>query len=215
MLKINRVQCLFVTLFIVFLPLIVWSRNTGNPFLYFTDFVPVGQGFYVLSKLAALISLLLFGVQALIGLFHVKFSFANKQRVHRWVGVSVLLMVLLHVSGFIAATSLRSGHFTGHFLLPDIDDYYHARITVGLVALILILSAVFARIWLSGTLQKWGHLFAIPAFYLAAWHALSIGTESRHPIIQMVLIVMMILIGVGILRRLLLRLKPMRRVITG
>ncbi|MBD8514267.1 hypothetical protein IFO68_16410 [Photobacterium sp. CAU 1568] len=215
MLKINRVQCLFVTLFVVFLPLIVWSKNTGDPLLYFTDVVPAGQGFYVLSKLAALISMLLFGVQALIGLFHVKFSFANKQRVHRWVGASVLLMILLHVSGFIAATSLRSGHFTGHFLLPDIDDYYHARITVGLVALILILSAVLARIWLSGTLQKWGHRFAIPAFYLAAWHALTIGTESRHPIIQMVLIVLMILIGIGILRRLLLRPKPMRRASTG
>ncbi|QUJ69259.1 hypothetical protein KDD30_21005 (plasmid) [Photobacterium sp. GJ3] len=214
MFVIHRPQFFLILILLVLLPIIVWGKNTGNPLLYVTDWVPVGQGYYVLSKLAALISLLLFGVQALIGLFTIKFSFATKQRVHRWVGASVLLMVLLHVSGFIAATSLRSGHFTGHFLLPDIDDYYHARITVGLVALILILSAVFARIWLSGALQKWGHRFAIPAFYLAAWHALTIGTESRHPIIQMLLIVLMVLIGIGILRRLLLRPKPMRRVST-
>lgn len=176
-------------------PFYLWLENTGNPIFYLSDYVPIGQGFYVWSKIFALWTLLLFGIQIIVGLANVHIDAMSKERFHICLGLAVFSFMFLHIAGFIAGTTLRSGHFTGHFLLPDIDDYYHARITVGLFSLLLVFTALLSRLLSLAALKCWGHRLMIPAFYLSSWHALAIGTESRHPVLQSIIIVLMVTVA--------------------
>ena len=206
---VNRIQLATIVGTAFILPLLVWLSHTGNPLLYFTNIAPIRQGFYVFSKLAALMSIMMFGLPALMGLFPSFVDNNSRVVIHKTMGCTVLFSILLHIGGFITATTLRSGHFTGHFLIPDIDDYYHARITVGLLAFILVLCAIFSKLWVSGVFSKFGHWLVLPAFYLSSWHALTIGTESRHPAIQIILGAMMIIIALGVVKKIVRPLLPL------
>ena len=198
----NKNHILVIYLLAVAIVFRVWLKSVGNPVIYMASTVPEGQGYYVLSKLMGLISLVIFALQGLSGVYKHFFNSIFPEKAHRYLGSVVFAAMILHVAGFITATTIRSGYFTGHLLLPDVDDFYHSRITVGVVALLFTVIAVSSKAMRNQTVSKYLHWLTIPAVYLASWHALSIGTESRTPIIQGLVFIILTALSIGIIRNL-------------
>lgn len=187
----GREKIILIILFLI--PTVVWLNNTGNPLLYLTKHVPIGQGFYVWSKLFGLYAVILFWLQATIGLLkNTKYQPQwISPAIHKWLGITLLLIIIFHVSSFITATTLRSGHLTSHLLLPNTEDYYHARITLGLLSFSLVVVTLLARKITTKNIRINLHRLSLPAFYLSAWHSLAIGTESREPILIILYVFML------------------------
>lgn len=196
---INRYAFASLYILTVSLVLSVWLKSVGNPLAYIVSGYPPGQGYYIFSKLMGLVSLIVFGIQGLTGVYRPFFNKIFPQKAHQYLGVAVFTAMLLHVAGFLTATTIRSGYFTGHLLLPDVDDFYHARITVGVGALLLTTIAVSSRAIRIEPLAKYLHWLTIPAVYLASWHALAIGTETRTPLIQTLIFIILVALSIGLL----------------
>lgn len=174
-----------LTLFFL-IPGWVFLQTEGDLSVYFLYRVPIGQFLYLLSKLCGLYAFAFFGLQLLQGLFaacgHDFLKSESGLLAHRRLGIWVLILLLLHSGLFVTAASLRNGHFAYKFLLPNFfESYYPAMISLGLVAAFLLIITALA-----GALGKskrgvwiWGHRLAWPAFFLAIFHAYSIGSETR------------------------------------
>lgn len=170
---------------VVVVPVALWVHATGNPAYYVWHSTPPGQVCYVLSKLVALVALSLFWFQAMTGLTRNNPWLSGLFRVpmpaHRKLGLLLFGLVCLHASLFVAAVSIRSGHFAYELLVPSFGSgFYDFYVSLGVVALGLfplgILAGVMRR---RGELWSWLHRIWLVVFALVFLHGVSIGTETR------------------------------------
>jgi DMSO/TMAO reductase YedYZ heme-binding membrane subunit len=153
---------------------------TGDPTIYVTYRILDGQVLYVISKLCALTALCTLWLQMVSGIagsliqqhLHIRIP-------HRGLGLFTTALVVAHVTLFVTAASIRSGHFAVNLLWPTATDYYTLRLALGLVALVLLLVAVGMRLSRAVLIRRWFHRLTYAAFALGMWHALSVGTEMK------------------------------------
>jgi hypothetical protein len=159
---------------------------------YLKTDTPPAQLLYVFSKGMGLISISILIFQALIGLSHIPFAaplkhlFDVPMQWHARIGAILCASLLTHCLCFVAATSLRTGHFAWQLLLPTFSQgYYKLAISLGAIALYFIIFAVCARLSSSHSLRlrRIFHRFALIGTLLATAHAWLIGSEIRQLLI--------------------------------
>jgi predicted ferric reductase len=168
-------------------PLIVWITSVNDPMSYVRlNGLPPGQQFYLVAKLAGLLSFFLFWLQCLLALARyapmVPEFPVSDLHLHKRLGGATALLILTHVACFIIATSLRTGHASWELLLPSFaHGYYKLYIGLGAIAFWIVCLTVFAG-WRSARgHSRWKRVHRLwpVVFGLAFLHAFAIGTESR------------------------------------
>lgn len=169
-------------------PFAAWWQSVGNPSVYFTHDLPPGQGLYAFAKLAGLLGLALFWVQAMLGLAprvpFLRSLPAISRRTHIRLGLAAVGLIVAHVGLFVVGSSLRKKTIAWDLLLPNFDHgYYFQSITWGAFALYLLAIALFAgwRVRRGGRVWKPAHMLWFAVFAFALFHSISIGSESRNP----------------------------------
>jgi hypothetical protein len=179
--------CILLLLLIV--PVWQWGAEIVQPRNLFTYQLPPGQWYYLLSKLLAQYAYAFLTAQVILGSSLVVFG--NRTwltvKLHRGIGICVLIAVFLHVGFFAYAVWLRSDHFpTALFTLRFDQGYYNFFISIGVIAAgLLIVAAVLggARTSIPGFLFNYGHRIVWPAWLGAVWHSFAIGTETKGGVI--------------------------------
>ncbi|WP_444902550.1 ferric reductase-like transmembrane domain-containing protein [Microbulbifer sp. SSSA007] len=207
--SIAKWSALLIVFIAIGIPLITWWSSVGNPTDYFATLLPPGQKLYVFSKLAGLVAISLLGLQCLLALAKRlscragTLSFWNI-RFHKVLGVLTFSLILLHASLFFAAVSVRTEAPAWGLLLPKFTHgYYSQQVSLGLIAFGLLCLNVFAGWKLASGKGKWriGHTLWVVILPLAFIHALSIGTETRAPLMQgFLLAVSALLLVAGLVR---------------
>jgi len=176
-----------VLLLCVALPVAIWWKAVGSPGHYLQAQLPPGQLFYVLSKLAGLLSITLLGLQvALVPLSKMtrNATFSRTPNVHRWFGIVVLIVVSIHVFLFVGAASQRSGHFAYGLLGVRLSNgFYDQIVSVGAVAFYLLICAVLLGVFLFRKRRskafRYAHRICVTGVVvLAVVHSFSIGSET-------------------------------------
>lgn len=162
-----------------------WLQTTGNILLYLEPDVPIGQGWYVLSKLLGLYALVCLLLQMLIGLMPA----SGWKSYHGLTAVFFVVSVLLHAAFFITGVGLRQGHFPSGLLLPAFDHgFYKTALSLGLIAVwclpLIVLSGYYRR---KSHLSVWRfiHHLAFIVCVFGVLHSYWIGTETRHITLQL------------------------------
>jgi predicted ferric reductase len=171
------------------LPAVQWLATSQSIWAVPFDRLPKGQFVYLLSKLAALYAIAVFALQVAYGLCGTRarslLGIERGMGFHRSVGFLVLSLLFTHAALFVAGVTVRTGHFAMQYAVPDIfGGYYISRIALGWWAgVVLIISVVCAlgRGWLRH-IWRCVHWLSFPAAVAVVVHSLSIGTESRMPL---------------------------------
>lgn len=138
-------------------------------------YAPPGQALYVLSKATALLVYILMWWQIMLGIF----KSLNTKR-HIMLGMSLLFLIMAHISLFIGAVSTRQEKLNLDILLPSFSHgYYKTGLSLGVVAFIFILIASTAGIFRQQMhkLWKFGHGLVYLTFVFATIHGLMIGSD--------------------------------------
>lgn len=193
MLKKRIVHTMFVA--VLAAPLIVWLVSVENPVAYFTREVPPGQSLYIISKLAGLVALCTLWVQcmlALAGRSLVLREFPTiRPGTHKRLGLFTLALVFMHVALFFIAASMRGGAPAWNLLWPNFSHgYFTAMVSLGLIALWLLLLGVYAGWRTAKGHRAWKkvHMVWFGVFLLVFTHAYTIGSESRYGAMRYVLL---------------------------
>lgn len=145
---------------------------------------PPGQLFYVLSKVAGLLAIVLVWLQLMLSLsgrIFGKLAYAGN-RVHRISGLVLLLLLSLHAALFVAAVSVRHGALSLGVLVPNFTSgFYTSSVSLGVLGLLLfgLASAVYVFRQNRERLFRWGHRCVIAACLLVFVHSYLIGSETR------------------------------------
>ena len=182
----TRLRQLLPVFFIItiFVPGMIWSQQTGELGLYFSNAVPKGQLLYVISKLTGLYAFFFLMVQLLLSIScrYQLIQLSWMGRLHKITGSVIVLMALAHLLLFFSAVSLRQDHPAWGLFFPNLKDFYHTHLTFGLIGLWLILavgiSGIIRRIRKSPYAQMIhrAYFISVGLIYL---HVLAIGTESQ------------------------------------
>jgi predicted ferric reductase len=174
---------------VLLVPGVVFLTNAGNLREYGSPAAPPGQLLYALSRAIGLYALTFVWLQVLLGAFRdIAGSWlgaADVLRMHRSLGVFVVLTAVTHVVLFLAAVALRSDAGQAvELLLPRAGAGYYRRMlalgALGLYALFAAWAATSLRRWSS--LRGWSqriHWAAYAALFLVLLHSLAIGSETR------------------------------------
>ena len=173
-----------ITILLLFvLPGVVWFESIGN---LLTDFRPSsmpGQNLYLFSKLMGLYVIIFLWLQVTYGLTRndrlLGLPLWTKKR-HQYLGITTFVMIVLHVSFFVLAVSIRKNTFAVGLLFPNFDGFYHTMLSVGWFALVMVIAVISARVmreklnfnWI------WMHRLSLPALFLGLTHGLMIGSEA-------------------------------------
>jgi predicted ferric reductase len=194
---------------ILSLPTVQWMASSQTLWLVPFDHLPRGQLAYLFSKLVALYALAVFALQLAYGIAGTRaralLGFERGLKFHRALGLTTLSLLLIHASLFILGAFLRTGHFPVHFALPSIvADYYVSRIALGWWAGVALILAALCAIFRAQIGRWWRvvHWLSIPAAAAAAIHSLSVGTESRMPVMLAAYACMALLLFVAFFLRL-------------
>ena len=167
-------------------PGLAFVMTAGDIREYFHYDVPDGQFLYILSKLTGLYAAVLLWLQVMGGLIRPAGIVGGEApgflRRHRVLGLAATLLLLIHAGLFVAAVSLRNGHFAWALLWPHFDlGYYRQMLSLGLIAAWLLMGVIVAGLVRSrlGGLWKWIHRLSVPALVLVLVHSFFIGTETR------------------------------------
>lgn len=170
----------------LFLAILVWLDSVGNPFLYFIYPAPVGQFYFVWSKLFGLLAASVLVLQAILGLLTGMLNSEERIRMarfHKLNGKIFVGVLGLHIGLFLLAASLRSGHFATKVLVLDFSSYYSGRISLGLVAVLVIACALLLPKllyrFLPASVSRVVHFMGVAAIPVVAVHAFSVGSETR------------------------------------
>lgn len=195
MLRNLLVYTVFAT--ILCAPVAVWLLSINDPLAYLSHFLPPGQLLYVAAKLLGLLALSMFWVQCVLGLARhapvLKGFPTASARVHRYLGLIVVLLVLTHVSMLVIAASMRTGTPAWNLLWPNFSHGYHRSfVSLGLIGVWLLLFGVYAGWKTSRGQRHWkkAHMLWFVVFALAFLHAYAIGSESRYGAMRYVLLFM-------------------------
>ncbi|MEX2962260.1 hypothetical protein [Microbulbifer sp. TYP-18] len=204
-----KYSLLAIALAAVGIPIVTWWLSVGNPLDYLSGQFPPGQSLYILSKLAGLLAIGLLGLQCLMALVKRLYTSRWSQvwegnRWSKWfhplLGGLIFVLILLHVSLFFSAVTLRAGAPAWGLLLPRFDQgFYNRQVSLGLIAFVLLCLNVFAGWKLASGKGKWriGHFLWILILPLSFIHALSIGSESRIPLMFGFLLLMSGLLSIA------------------
>jgi hypothetical protein len=172
---------------VIVIPLLVWLYSVGNPLVYFTHETPPGQGLFVFAKLAGLLSIALFWLQATLAMLQYLPVFREMLPIrsyhHRLLGMTIVALIALHVGLFVVASSLRKKVIAIDLLWPNFNHgYYFSAISYGVLALYLLLIVLFAARQVRRGMVAWKkiHMLWAAVFALALLHSLSIGSETRY-----------------------------------
>lgn len=178
---------LFTTL-VFMTPALIWMEQTGNIAFYLSDEVPAGQLPYILSKLFGLYALVFVLWQFLTSIINVltnRSYLSDKWQLpsfsHKVTGLLIISLVALHLGLFFTGVTLRQGYPAWPLLLPNFKDYYHIRLTLGLLAfwsLILVAFSGLLRTLFRSSSAGIAHKLYAAAFVMIYFHALSIGSET-------------------------------------
>lgn len=154
-----------------------WLQTTNNPLAYFSERIPPGQTFYIFSKLFGLYSIVILGVQLSMGVAQIP----AMSKYHRVLGVISLMAIIVHLSLFVTAVSLRSDYLNFSILIPDfIGNPFNRAVSFGVIAFFLLCFVALAGIFLHLTNKLlWLHRFSYVCFVFAMFHSVLIGTETR------------------------------------
>jgi hypothetical protein len=184
------------------LPGVQWLMNSASAISVAE--LPDGQLIYLLSKLAGLYAIAFASVQIAYGL-----AGAHGRRtldldfgvgLHRALGLTVLGLAFAHAALFVWCVSVRTQHFASHYAFPIFGEgYYVERISLGWYALVAIAVAVVVALLRTRIGNAWRiiHWLAVPAGVAIAVHSLSIGTETRMPLMQIAYSAMAMLLALG------------------
>jgi DMSO/TMAO reductase YedYZ heme-binding membrane subunit len=160
--------------------------TTGDLANYWRYDVPAGQVLYILSKLTALYAFVAFWLQLMYGLLGTdgrrRLGVERGHSFHVRLGVFTITLMVMHVGLFIAGATLRTQKFASQYLTPSFSSgYYRAVVTLGIVALALVLiaAACAGARRVMGSIWKAGHWAVLVAFGLGFTHSFLIGSESR------------------------------------
>lgn len=187
-LSVDWIKWLWPIIFV--LPLALWNFTT-DVVSYFLYGAPIGQIWYIFSKLFGLYAALLLWYQAVSTLLkNTHYSAVFPQWTflrHRVLGSLTFLTIVMHIICFVIAVSLRKESIAWGLLLPDFRDFYHSAITIGLFGFLVTLVAIaaamlrgrFPRFW------KLVHRGMIIAVSLGLVHGYLIGTETRYGLYEL------------------------------
>lgn len=168
------------------IPAVTWLSVTGNPLGDLYNELPPGQLLYRFSKLAGLYAVMLLWMQVMYGLLK---TLPRVQGIlpiwsvslHRGLGLSVLVLALLHFGLFVIAVSLRKQAVAWNLFLPDFSQgFYTSVVSVGWCALLVLLIVAIVgllRNKLSGPWLKL-HRLALLVLWAGMVHGLLIGTDT-------------------------------------
>ncbi|RFA30099.1 hypothetical protein CAI21_07820 [Alkalilimnicola ehrlichii] len=172
-------------LLVVVPALVAWLALVGNPSVYLRYEMPPGQSIYIFSRFFGLLAFGLLWLQAMLAVAKalptVAKALGATQKVHRTLGLITVGALVAHAALFIMATSLRAGHSTLHWLVPEFSGgFYVLQVSLGTIALWIFIVVALAG-WLRRRFVslKWLHLLWLPGFVLVYVHATSIGSETR------------------------------------
>jgi len=166
-------------------PILALLETTPNLLFHFQNPALPGQSLYVLSKFCGLYALILILLQAIAGMLarHNKYRYFlfPSAAWHPRVGIVAVALIMLHIALFVMAVSTRNQHFAWKLFVPSfVDGYYKFMLSIGLLALLLLLCGVLAagfrkrlKVW------RWGHRLATLALVLGLIHSFAIGSETR------------------------------------
>ena len=187
--KFNYWDISFILLALI--PGITFLSTTGDISVYFSSPVLDGQFLYIVSKLVGLYAMFLLWLQVMLGLLGKqvlsRLGLDFKPAFHASLGLTVVGLLLAHITLFVIAASIRNGNFAYQLLLPNLFGHYYPMIvSLGLIAAWLILVALlfvalrtrFQFLW------KWGHRLTLPAFFLVFFHSYLIGSETRAGLLE-------------------------------
>jgi Glucodextranase, domain B/Periplasmic copper-binding protein (NosD) len=186
----RMLPCLLVAV-VILTPLLIWLRSVGNPLDYFTHEMPPGQAIFIFAKLAGLLAMALFWLQAMLAMLQrlpsLRDIFPIRSHHHYFLGITTALLIGVHVGLFVVASSLRKKVVAIDLLLPNFDHgYYFSAISYGVLALYLLLMVLFAARQVRRGAVAWKkvHMLWAAVFALALLHSLSIGSETRYGILS-------------------------------
>lgn len=182
----RRMLVILVCLITFVMPLGVWLASAGNPLAYFSAAVPPGQTFYVFSKLFGLLAIVMLWFQGMAALAKnapVLRGFPRlSRRAHVALGVASVTAVVLHVSWFVIASSIRTQHVALDLLLPTFSHgHYRMMVGVGAIAFWLLALALLGG-WrrLKGSQgARWLHRLVLGAMCAGFVHGMTVGSETR------------------------------------
>lgn len=182
------------------IPAAVWLISIGDPFAYLSHRVPPGQILYLLSKLCALYALAFMTSQVFLG---IQGQTSPLFRFHPIVGMATATFVLLHLSIFIVAASLRSKHSTIETLIPVFDQgFYKSSISLGVIAAYLLIAVMISG-FMRYRRKRFGlmHYLAYAVVILGFVHSFFIGSETRQPVVIGYYAILLAAVVVAIIQR--------------
>ncbi|MEO0444184.1 MAG: hypothetical protein AAFZ92_10695 [Pseudomonadota bacterium] len=195
---------LWPTVFI--LPFALW-HFTSDVLTYVRYGAPVGQIWYVFSKLFGLYAVLLLWYLAVSTLLkNTTYANALPQWTflhHRVLGSVTLLAVVIHIACFVIAVSLRKQTIAWSLLLPDFKDFYHTAITVGLFGFFIALIAMAAALMRRRFPMVWQtiHRAMVLVVFLGLVHGYLIGTETRYGLYEIFYCALILILLLAIVLR--------------
>jgi len=205
--RLRSVNTSLVVLLLLVLPGVVWFQSTGNLLADLRPGSMPGQVPYLLSKLLGLYVIIFLWLQVMYGLTRNDYLFAllpawSKKR-HQLLGITTIVVIVLHYVLFVAAVSIRKGMFAYDLLVPDFSDYYHTMLSLGWLAFIMIIAVLFARVARKYIKINmiWVHRLAVPALFTGLVHGLMIGSEASMGALIYLYLSLGVLTGLVVLRR--------------
>ena len=179
------IWCMIAAILVI--PIFTWWRSVGDPSVYFTHSLPPGQSIFAFAKLAGLMAIGLFWTQALLAMAPRVPMFrgfpALNRRAHILLGAITTFLIASHVGLFVVASSLRKKVIAWDLLLPNFSHgYYFLCITLGAIALYILIIAVFAGWRTHRGTRAWKkvHMLWLGVFIFALLHSIGIGSETRY-----------------------------------
>lgn len=194
----------FIALMIT--PLWVWISVEGNPLTYITHPVPAGQALYIFSKLVGLYAFTLLWLHVVwVILRNTQLGYLLprwQKHYHQTMGISITVIILMHVTLFISAVSLRKESFAYNLLLPNFSDYYHSLLSLGLLALWLLPVVIYAGFKLRvDATKRWLHRLGFILFTLIFFHGIGVGSETKSGIMLWMYLSMGVSVPIALLMR--------------
>ncbi len=164
---------------------------------------PPGQGFYLLSKLFGLLTVIAIWWQVLAAVLHHPGSSKQRLQGHKFSGALLFVAAGVHYALFAAAVYSRNQSFPYELLYPMFDNYFKVSLSAGWFAftclIITCAAAVFRR--KLGASWRLVHELAYLAVILGVLHGFMIGTETGYGLFAYIYYLLSATIAVALVTR--------------
>ncbi|HET6203053.1 MAG TPA: ferric reductase-like transmembrane domain-containing protein [Planctomycetota bacterium] len=169
-------------------PVAAFLWRTGSPAFYLEGQFPAGQSAYVMMRPAGHLAFVLLWIQVVLGsrggTVARLLGLRTLVPLHRALGLTTLLFLLLHPLLFAWGRTLRTGKpaFLQTFFPNPAENYWERMVFFGAVSLGVLLAGILAATAGRRLLRRaWRGVHAVnyAGFLLSSYHSLSIGSETR------------------------------------